>query len=204
MAKSKRGMSKDEKETAFVSYFLQHPVPFTLKELEKIGPKIGVTSMTVKDSVMAAVYDGLVENDKVGIQSLFWAFPSKAAQKREEKLAKIQSDVEKSRERVKQLKQQQKDLRKGREKTKERDQRLANLTKLRTFNADLHAGLEEFRENDPDILSRMEDASAVAKAATDRWTDNIDTVTSWLKTKSGLGDEQIAMAFGIPADLDSG
>lgn len=72
---------------------------------------------------------------------------------------------------------------------KERDQRLANLTKLRTFNADLHAGLEEFRENDPDILSRMEDASAVAKAATDRWTDNIDTVTSWLKTKSGLGDE---------------
>ena len=35
--------------------------------------------MQIKDVVTAAIGDGLVESDKIGTSTYFWAFPSKAA-----------------------------------------------------------------------------------------------------------------------------
>lgn len=36
--------------------------------------------MTVKDVLMSLVFDGLVDSDKIGTSTYFWAFPSKAGQ----------------------------------------------------------------------------------------------------------------------------
>lgn len=39
---------------------------FQLKELEKLGPKKGIISQTVKDVVQSLVDDDLVSKDKIG------------------------------------------------------------------------------------------------------------------------------------------
>lgn len=40
---------------------------FQLKELEKMGPKRGVISQSVKDVIQSLVDDDLVAKDKIGI-----------------------------------------------------------------------------------------------------------------------------------------
>lgn len=45
-------------------YFCLH---FQLKELEKMGPKRGVISQSVKDVIQSLVDDDLVAKDKIGI-----------------------------------------------------------------------------------------------------------------------------------------
>ena len=51
-----------------------------LKELEKWGPKKGIVLQTVKDVNQSLIDDNLVETDKIGIGSFFWALPSKGFQ----------------------------------------------------------------------------------------------------------------------------
>ena len=60
----------------FSFVFLQKAV-FNLKEIEKIGAKKGVIVQAIKDVNQSLVDDNLVESDKIGIGSFFWALPSK-------------------------------------------------------------------------------------------------------------------------------
>lgn len=47
--------------------------------MEKQASKAtGINPMQIKDVVMAAIADGLVESDKIGTSTYFWAFPCKA------------------------------------------------------------------------------------------------------------------------------
>lgn len=46
-------------------------VVFQLKELEKLGPKKGVISQSVKDVVQSLVDDDLVSKDKIGTSVSF-------------------------------------------------------------------------------------------------------------------------------------
>lgn len=48
------------------SWSLNFTHEFQLKELEKLGPKKGVISQTVKDVVQSLVDDDLVSKDKIG------------------------------------------------------------------------------------------------------------------------------------------
>ena len=90
----KKGISWDEKRkrilqiyydqvsqivlNLFVTFILifQKAV-FNLKEIEKIGAKKGVIVQAIKDVNQSLVDDNLVESDKIGIGSFFWALPSK-------------------------------------------------------------------------------------------------------------------------------
>lgn len=51
-----------------IQSILHFPIPlfFQLKELEKLGPKKGVISQSVKDVVQSLVDDDLVFKDKIG------------------------------------------------------------------------------------------------------------------------------------------
>ncbi|KAJ8448333.1 hypothetical protein Cgig2_021961 [Carnegiea gigantea] len=64
-----------------------------LKELEKLGPKKGVISQSVKDVIQSLVDDDLVLKDKIGSSIYFWSLPSTAGNQdeREEALNELQS-----------------------------------------------------------------------------------------------------------------
>ncbi|KAK2960402.1 putative Meiotic nuclear division protein 1 like protein [Blattamonas nauphoetae] len=202
MSKTKRGMSRDEKKMAMLKYLLEHPVPFTMKELERIGPKVGVTSMTVKDAVMDGVYDGYVSTDKCGTQTLFWAFPSETAKQKVVKLEQLTGNAASLEAKLVQLEEQKALLSVGREESKERRRQLAKLDELKRRNAEIKAGLDMFKENDPDILRKMEETVPIAKEAANRWTDNMFAMRSWLKNTLHLSDDDITHQFFIPDEMD--
>uniref|UniRef100_A0A9I9DA45 Mnd1 HTH domain-containing protein n=1 Tax=Cucumis melo TaxID=3656 RepID=A0A9I9DA45_CUCME len=66
---------------------------FLLKELEKLGPRKGVISQSVKDVVQSLVDDDLVSKEKIGTSVYFWSLPSCAGnqEEREEALAELKA-----------------------------------------------------------------------------------------------------------------
>lgn len=75
---SKRGMSLEEKREKMLEIFYETQSFYQLKDLEKLGPKKGVISQSVKDVVQNLVDDDLVFKDKVGTSVYFWSLPSHA------------------------------------------------------------------------------------------------------------------------------
>eukprot|EP00708_Paratrimastix_pyriformis_P003348 GAFH01002122.1.p1 GENE.GAFH01002122.1~~GAFH01002122.1.p1 ORF type:complete len:421 (-),score=36.49 GAFH01002122.1:21-1208(-) len=177
--------------------------PYTMKDLEKMGPREkGVTGPTVKEAVMQNVYDGLADTDKCGIQTLFWAFPSKALKVRQGKKAKLESELEECHTEIEALEAKKAELGHGREGSEDRTQRLRVLEELRRANADLQAQLQEHADNDPEVLKKMEAACPVARDAANRWTDNIFSIKKWCRDRFGVAEEEINAQFELPAEME--
>lgn len=62
----KRGLSSEEKREKMLQIFYESQDFFLLKELEKLGPRKGVITQSVKDVVQSLVDDDLVSKDKIG------------------------------------------------------------------------------------------------------------------------------------------
>lgn len=85
-------MSKEEKKKAMLEIFYETKDFFQLKELEKIAPKEkGIVQGSVKEVLQELVDDGMVDTDKIGTLTYFWAFPSKAVNIKKQKLAQLQT-----------------------------------------------------------------------------------------------------------------
>lgn len=94
MAK-RRGLSLEDKRKGMMEIFYESKDFFQLKELEKIAPKEkGIVQGSVKDVVQSLVDDGMIDTDKIGTSIYFWAFPSKAANTKKQKLAQLENRSE--------------------------------------------------------------------------------------------------------------
>lgn len=88
----KRGLSLEDKRKGMMEIFYEKKDFFQLKELEKIAPKEkGIVQGSVKDVIQSLVDDGMVDTDKIGTSVYFWAFPSKAANTKKQKLFHLES-----------------------------------------------------------------------------------------------------------------
>ncbi|KAK8286747.1 hypothetical protein V6Z11_D07G011000 [Gossypium hirsutum] len=83
----KRGLSLEEKREKILQIFYESQDFFLLKELEKLGPKKGVITQSVKDVVQSLVDDDLVSKDKIGTSVYFWSLPSCAGNQDERETA---------------------------------------------------------------------------------------------------------------------
>eukprot|EP00002_Diphylleia_rotans_P009491 TRINITY_DN1979_c0_g1_i2.p1 TRINITY_DN1979_c0_g1~~TRINITY_DN1979_c0_g1_i2.p1 ORF type:complete len:129 (-),score=37.02 TRINITY_DN1979_c0_g1_i2:149-535(-) len=93
----RKGLSFDEKRERLLEIFYEKQEVFTLKELEKLGPKLkGIIEQTVKDVLQSLQDDSLVEFDKIGISNYFWAFPSQAGLKRRRRIEQLNQEIEKA------------------------------------------------------------------------------------------------------------
>ena len=72
----KKGISWDEKRKRILDIYYEKKEVFNLKEIEKLGVKKGVIIQAIKDVNQSLIDDNLVEQDKIGIGSFFWALPS--------------------------------------------------------------------------------------------------------------------------------
>ena len=63
--------------------------------------------------------------------------------------------------------------------------------------------MKQFERCDPARLDLIKAESKIAKAACDRWVDNLFVVTDWMKKgNSGLQMDQLEEAFPVLKDLD--
>ncbi|XP_024641419.1 meiotic nuclear division protein 1 homolog isoform X2 [Medicago truncatula] len=151
----KRGLSLEEKREKMLQIFYESQDFFLLKELEKMGPKKGVISQSVKDVVQSLVDDDLVSKDKIGTSVYFWSLPSCAGNQLRNVHQKLDSELQNSGTRHAQLVEQCEALKKGREESDEREAALADLKAIQLKHNELKNELEKYRDNDPAAFEAM-------------------------------------------------
>jgi Fe2+ or Zn2+ uptake regulation protein len=200
---SKKGLSSEEKRKRMLEFFFEKQDFFQLKDVEKLcSQEKGITIQTIKDILTSLVDDGLVESEKIGTSVYFWALPSRALQKRQDTIRKLENDLESEKNKNKQLKEKQEKqngIQINEEKNKELQVEYDKLIKQR---AALLKELDSYKENDPEACQKMENNIKIAKEACNRWIENIYSLKSWLKNKFRVNEDVIDKQFEIPSDLD--
>jgi hypothetical protein len=201
----KRGLSLEEKREKMLQIFYESQDFFLLKELEKMGPKKGVISQSVKDVIQSLVDDDLVAKDKIGISIYFWSLPSCAGNQLRSVRQKLESDLQGSNKRLAELVDQCEALKKGREESEERTEALTQLKDIEKKHKDLKNEMVQFADNDPATLEAKRNAIEVAHQSANRWTDNIFTLRQWCSNNFPQAKEQLEHLYteaGITEDFD--
>ncbi|KAE8780323.1 meiotic nuclear division protein 1 [Hordeum vulgare] len=201
----KRGLSLEEKREQMLQIFYESQDFYLLKELEKMGPKKGVISQSVKDVVQSLVDDDLVLRDKIGTSVYFWSLPSCAGNQLRTTYNKLESDLSNSKKRYMELLEQRDDLKRGREDTDEREDALEELKAVELRHKKLKEELAAYADSDPSTLEAMKEATEVAHSAANRWTDNIFTLQQWCSTTFPQAKEQLEHMYrevGITEDFE--
>ncbi|KAG5407269.1 hypothetical protein IGI04_013391 [Brassica rapa subsp. trilocularis] len=201
----KRGLSLEEKREKMLQIFYDSQDFFLLKELEKMGPKKGVISQSVKDVIQSLVDDDLVAKDKIGISVYFWSLPSCAGNQLRSVRQKLESDLQGSNKKLAELVDQCDALKKGREESEERTEALAHLQDIEKKHKELKNEMVQFADNDPATLEAMRAAIEVAHQSANRWTDNIFTLRQWCSNNFPQAKEQLEHLYteaGITEDFD--
>ncbi|KAI8553667.1 hypothetical protein RHMOL_Rhmol05G0034000 [Rhododendron molle] len=183
---------------------------FLLKELEKLGPKKGVISQSVKDVIQSLVDDDLVSKDKIGTSVYFWSLPSCAGNQLRNVYRKLEDDLQSSKKRLAELVEQCEALKKGREESDEREEALGELKAIEQKYNELKSILSQdemgqYADNDPAAFEEMKKSIEVAHAAANRWTDNIFTLRQWCGNNFPQAKEQLEHLYnevGITDDFD--
>ncbi|KAK3576140.1 hypothetical protein CHS0354_043107 [Potamilus streckersoni] len=199
----KKGLSADEKRKRMMEFFYEKKDFFQLKELERMCQKEkGITSMSVKEILTSLVDDGMVDTEKIGTSVYFWAFPSKASQNRKRKLADLTEKLNELENKKKSLTDAKMKAMIGKEETDARTELLVELSRKQEEKAALLAEIARYKECDPEVIEQVKAESQTAKEAANRWTDNVFSIKSWIKTKFAFEEEVIDKQFEIPADFD--
>jgi len=200
----KRGLSLDEKRSRMLDIFYEKKDFFLLKELERIAPKEkGIISQSVKDVVMSLVNDDLVDSEKIGTSVYFWAFPSKATANRKRKLSDLNEKIAKSSKSYNDTMCNIDKATEGRENSDERNMCLSKLNALKDKKTDIESKLQMYRDCDPEVLKEMQKEILQSNQASNRWTDNIYSLHSWIEQKfPSISINDLDKQFGIPEDLD--
>ncbi|KAJ4708577.1 Meiotic nuclear division protein 1-like [Melia azedarach] len=201
----KRGLSLEEKREKMLEIFYESQDFFLLKELEKLGPKKGVITQSVKDVVQSLVDDDLVLKDKIGTSVYFWSLPSCAGNQLRNVHRKLESDLHSSKKRLSELAGQCNALKKGREESDEREQAMEELKAIEQKHNELKDEMGQYADNDPAAFEAMKNAIEVAHAAANRWTDNIFTLRQWCSNNFPQAKEQLELMYkevGITDDFD--
>jgi len=199
----KRGLSVEEKRHRLLEIFYESKDFFLLKELEKLGPKKGVISQSVKEIVQSLVDDNLVDSDKIGTSVYFWAFPSKASASKKKRLQDAQARINAANKRIKAAEEKVAALTEGREETEERALALKEMIGLKARREELQAEARRFSDCDPEVLATLTSEAKVGVEGANRWTDNIFSLHSWIDKKfPNVSVQQLNKQFDIPEDLD--
>ncbi|GMF22731.1 unnamed protein product [Phytophthora lilii] len=75
----------------------------------------------------------------------------------------------------------------------ERVQKLRRLEEQKAKVQALRTKVQHLAENDPEVLEQLERKVRMAKEGSDRWTDNVYTLKSWVVKKRGVEGKEVAL-----------
>ncbi|KAK6628155.1 hypothetical protein RUM43_001967 [Polyplax serrata] len=199
----RKGVTAEEKRNRILQLFHERKDFFQLKELEKIAPKEkGVVAQSVKDVVQSLVDDGLVDTDKIGSSTYFWAYPSKALNLKKRKLEETEELINQFTTKCNDVKEKLYKVKMSKGDSEDREDILLKLDELKKKKSKLEVDLKKHQKYDPKILEKLENDIKVKKEAVNKWTDNIYAVKSWCKNKFMIEPDIIDKQFGIPSELE--
>ncbi|XP_053204274.1 meiotic nuclear division protein 1 homolog [Panonychus citri] len=197
----KGGLSKDEKARRALEYLSNSKSVFQLKELEKILPKEkGIVSQTVKDVIKALQDDDLIETDKIGTSTYFWAFSSKRSETLKKKL---KTDHERNEKLKSDLIEVEKELNKtSTDDLEERKSKMLEVTKLTLERDQLKAKWNSVKFNNPEYVDEINGEIKVLKNEANRWTEYIEVIRDFCRNKFNVETSQFNSQFELPEDFD--
>eukprot|EP00658_Telonema_sp_P-2_P039337 TRINITY_DN2814_c0_g1_i1.p1 TRINITY_DN2814_c0_g1~~TRINITY_DN2814_c0_g1_i1.p1 ORF type:complete len:204 (+),score=72.62 TRINITY_DN2814_c0_g1_i1:175-786(+) len=184
--KKKRGLSLEDKREKVLGMFHSTLDVLNIKEVEKGATARGVIAQSVKDVLKSLVDDDMVENDKIGIGSFFWSFPSKALCELRAKQAVVDQGLATERAKTEELQRQLGNAQAGKEETDERAAKKRRLEYLTKTSEDADVQLAQYEGNSAEFMQQLQAGIEEARAAANRWTDNLDCGRKWLKKKYGV------------------
>ena len=130
-------------------------------------------------------------------------FRSKATVNRKRKLSDLQDKMSITSKKVDETKKSIILALEGREDTEERSVRLKKLKQMKEKKRELESSLQNYRDCDPQVLEKLRREIVLSKDATNRWTDNVYSLHSWIgKMFPSIAINDLNQQFGIPEDLD--
>ncbi|KAL3668813.1 hypothetical protein V7S43_006106 [Phytophthora oleae] len=189
----RKGVSLQEKRERILRIYHESKEVFNLKEVEKLGSKAGVVLQTVKDVNQGLVDDVLVDCDKIGSGNYFWSFPSKLSQSRKRKLREFEQRRQTAQEKLAKVKKNIEEQKTLCSESEERVQKLRRLEEQKAKVKALRTRVQHLAENDPAILEELERKVRMAKEGSDRWTDNVYTLKSWVVKKRGVEGKEVSI-----------
>ncbi|KAJ7188264.1 meiotic nuclear division protein 1 [Mycena filopes] len=192
-----RGLSAEEKRVKLLEIFHE-----SLKELEKLGPKLkSVVSQSVKEVLQSLVDDGLVQGDKIGSSNFFWSFPSQRGTIMQNRLKQVKETLEAQ-------KTQQGELRGQIEREEaarvgeDRVDKLETLAQLKKTHVRLLEELGAYGLSDPARVEETRRGVTLAREATIRWTDNYSMLLSHFTRQHGVDAKEIRGHLGVDDEYE--
>eukprot|EP01060_Flectonema_neradi_P016532 TRINITY_DN23159_c0_g1_i1.p1 TRINITY_DN23159_c0_g1~~TRINITY_DN23159_c0_g1_i1.p1 ORF type:complete len:219 (+),score=58.09 TRINITY_DN23159_c0_g1_i1:320-976(+) len=200
--KKKRGLTEEEKLQRSLDFFHEHPEPYTMKDLIRILPKEkGIVFNTVEATVRMLVAEGKVQQDKVGVSTLMWSFPSDTMVKLESQKAAIEKQLSDLSEKNENTRKRIREIEEACSESANRSQLIQSLAALREQDTRLTEELEQSKLVDPAYLTKISgDARWFIKHA-NLWTDNIYLLLRHASQQHGMPRKELMQAVGV-SDTD--
>jgi Mnd1 HTH domain len=171
-------------------------VAHTLKDLEKALPSVGsVSSMQVKEYVQAMLDENELTVEKIGSGNWYWSFPGAELMRKQTSRNVAREDrdrmiraVEEARQRLEEWK-----VSSGIDDTEEKERLLEARADMEASLNEVRTELDLFSKSDPVELEIMKSKIEQAKAEAEKFTEQIETMMSWLKSKVYIDRETLAV-----------
>lgn len=160
-----------------------------------------MVQQTIKDINQSLVDDFMVSSDKIGSANFFWSFPSKAYQDQINirdnftgTKAQLEQNIHNLNEQIVSSKRQRCDP--------DRDGKLSRLDEMKQQESSLNSQLEQLKYNDPEEIKKILKQADINREASNRWTDNIWTIKTFLTKKKGLPSKEADKFLKIDSSFD--
>ncbi|KRH93506.1 mnd1, Protein involved in meiotic recombination/predicted coiled-coil protein [Pseudoloma neurophilia] len=184
-------VSKEQKFEKLMSLFTPSEV-FSLKELEKLGGKVGLRSNLIKDLITELVNDNKISCDKIGISLYYWRFPVT----KDVELAKLEMENEKNKQELNNLQTKERSL----NETRQSEKRDENIREFKDLTEKKSKYTLTFNYNDYKSLKTQSDE---IKQAINEITDDIFILQGHVTSQFGMARSEFNSAFGIKDDMDT-
>ena len=172
--------------------------------------------MQVKEHIQALTDENLIRVEKIGSGNWYWSFPSEVQLRKEEALNKAQEERNKIFAALEELQRKVEEASAEQENENEtpvesgygRKSLTLRQAALQKELEALRTELSSYSENDPVEIGNRRMTVLRNKEDTERWTDQIVTMESWVKAHASGEKEQFGHMkrnwYGIDFDEDEG
>ena len=130
------------------------------------------------------VNDNLVETDKIGSSSYYWALPSKIYQVKKNALDRNHQSIESTKTENEALKTKIKEAKASRKETDERREKLEELEEFISKKQEYEKKLATYKKNDPERYNKIISDTKQLITLHELWKDNIYCIDQWIRSKN--------------------
>eukprot|EP00924_Labyrinthula_sp_SR-Ha-C_P015394 snap_masked-scaffold_71-processed-gene-0.14-mRNA-1 protein AED:0.37 eAED:0.37 QI:0/-1/0/1/-1/1/1/0/204 len=194
----KKGVSLEEKKQRLLKIFHTDLCPYTLKEIEKLGSKAGISMMSIKGVLQEMVDDSIVDLDKVGITNFYWSFPTKLNVQKQKEFQKLKQTSIQFQEEIQKKQLSLQKLIRERKGSSSTD--IEQYQSLKRKNGEISQNISKLKKAREGFVLKQQ--VKISKAGAVLWTDNTWVLSDWMKKKFGLPSKDINQQLRIKEDFD--